>query len=352
MTRQSFPIAPQTIRSSSSGDLGRLIHACLLGGAIGDALGADIEFATLSEIRRRFPNGFCAIPTHDGVLCAITDDTQMTLFTAEGLVRAAVRQELRGICHLPSVVHHALLRWLVTQSETPQVELDTIGFVEDARLWARRAPGETCLASLCSAQAFGERARNTSKGCGTIMRVAPIAFLPQDRIRDVAMETSALTHGHPTGQEAAAAWALILADLARGIGIEAAAVNQHGMFGDETDQAISRALQAPRDGAPQTVETLGGGWVAEEALSIALYASLCARDLNHGLAVAVTHSGDSDSTGAIAGNALGLMFPEETLTHRRAQHIECADLIAQVAQDLAFALTGRAAHLADAYPGA
>ena len=48
---------------------------------------------------------------------AITDDTQVTMFTAEGLIRASVRQRERGICHLPSVIRHADLRWLWTQGD-------------------------------------------------------------------------------------------------------------------------------------------------------------------------------------------------------------------------------------------
>lgn len=327
------------------------IHACLLGGAIGDALGADIEFETLAAIRRRFPQGLTDLPRHDGAEGAITDDTQMTLFTAEGLIRAAVRYDLRGICYPPGVVHHALLRWLVTQGEKPKMEVDDTGLADDRRLHVRRAPGGTCLAALRAATRFGEPARNNSKGCGTIMRVAPVAFVLPHRIRDLAVETSALTHGHPTGQEAAAAWALILAELAAGGGIEQAAQRQADAFGVETAQAIRRALQAPRDGAAETVESLGGGWIAEEALSIALFACLCAQDFGHGLRIAVTHSGDSDSTGAIAGNALGLMFPDQVLGHPWARQMECGDLIARISRDLALAMDGRVEELSMDYPG-
>lgn len=327
------------------------IHACLLAGAVGDALGAEIEFLSLEKIRKRFPDGIKDLPSHHGIRGAITDDTQMTLFTAEGLIRAAVRQEGRGMCDPPSVIHHALLRWLVTQGETPGTEIDHIGLIRDPRLKARRAPGLTCLEALRTARHFGERARNQSKGCGTIMRVAPLAFVGRDQIHRLAMDTSALTHGHRTGQEAAAAWALILADLADGAQVETAALRQIGVFEAETDLALRRALEVPRDGLAETVERLGGGWVAEEALSIALYACLCARDLIHGLTIAVMHSGDSDSTGAIAGNALGLIFAGEIRGHPWAREVECADLIARIAADLALALSGRAGTLATDYPG-
>ena len=132
-----------------------LIEACLLGGAIGDSLGADIEFASLALIRWRFPQGFDGLPPHDGIAGAITDDTQMTLFTAEGLIRAIVRYEERGICHPPSVIHHALLRWLFSQGEVPNVKVDDAGLICDRRLHARRALRSAvaggCAMANCSA---------------------------------------------------------------------------------------------------------------------------------------------------------------------------------------------------------
>lgn len=315
------------------------LHASLLGGAYGDSLGAEIEFLSLDAIRRKFPDGISDLPPHQGLRGAITDDTQMTLFTAEGLIRAHVRGTLKGICHPPSVVHHALLRWYRTQGGKPRVETDNVGLIADRRLWERRAPGLTCLSSLAEGRSFGARARNDSKGCGTIMRVAPAALMvPRKQVRSVAIETSALTHGHPTGQLAAAAWAEIMADVATGGMLEeiaATTAREYDLLenGHETARAIRKALDAPRDGSPETVETLGGGWTAEEALSIALYACISGKTFDDALQIAVLHSGDSDSTGAIAGNMMGLIDPLATLQHRWAPVIEGADIITRMALD-------------------
>ena len=93
---------------------------CLLGGAAGDALGAPVEFMKRATILERFgPRGITSYAPAYGRTGAITDDTQMTLFTAEGLLRAYVRGERRGIGHVPSVVAHAYLRWLKTQGTAP-----------------------------------------------------------------------------------------------------------------------------------------------------------------------------------------------------------------------------------------
>src|SRR3954447_19198113 len=82
------------------------IRGCLLGGAAGDALGAPVEFLSLEETRSRVgPRG----PDEPR---PVTDDTQMTLFTAEGLMRAHNRGVSKGICDVPGVVWGAYLRWL------------------------------------------------------------------------------------------------------------------------------------------------------------------------------------------------------------------------------------------------
>ena len=64
-------------------------QGCLIGGAVGDALGWPVEFMRYSQIKGKY--GKAGI--HDLVISSsgkaeITDDTQMTIFTAEGILRA------------------------------------------------------------------------------------------------------------------------------------------------------------------------------------------------------------------------------------------------------------------------
>ena len=79
-----------------------------------------------------------------GRLGAVTDDTQMTLFTAEGMLRAFTRYADRGICHPPAVVHRAYMRWLKTQGGVPASLDSEIGLMaglsvsEPSGLGARR----------------------------------------------------------------------------------------------------------------------------------------------------------------------------------------------------------------------
>lgn len=341
-----------------------LCHASLMAGAIGDSLGADIEFASLPDIRAKFPNGVNQLAqTHAVAPGWFTDDTQMTLFTAEGLIRAYVHGALKGISSYAGVVHHALIRWYLTQRGISGTPYDnTAGLVLDRRMWHRAAPGLTCTSALAASQYFGDKAQNDSKGCGAIMRVAPVAFaVHRMDVRRTAIETSALTHGHPIGQLAAAAWAEILADVLLSCPLDKAASDVardyrrgFGPHGETIANAINAALEAPTDGSPKTVETLGAGWVAEEALSIALYAALIGKSFEHGLRIAVTHSGDTDSTAAIAGNMLGLMYPDQVFAHRWFSEVGGRDLIAPIALCLPYARhwgTKEAALQSAKYPG-
>jgi ADP-ribosylglycohydrolase len=153
-------------------------RGCLLGGAIGDALGAPVEFMTRKDIVGRFGSGGIRdfVPAY-GVTGAITDDTQMSLFTAEGLLRAHVRGCLRGISIFAGVTGHAYLRWLETQGLRSPLEISRDGWLWGIRaLHHRRAPGNTCVSALGAKRHFGEPARNNSKGCGGVMRVAPVGL--------------------------------------------------------------------------------------------------------------------------------------------------------------------------------
>lgn len=331
-------------------------HGCLLGGAVGDALGAPVEFLSDAQIRARFgPDGIDDFAPAYGVLGAITDDTQMTLFTAEGLIRAHVRGAARGITTGSGVGAHACQRWLLTQGERPAPGLLLDGspgwLVGEPRLHARRGPGNTCLTALRAMPALGEPARNDSKGCGGVMRMAPVGLFAARLSRDgaaqdrrafeVGCELAALTHGHPSGILPAGVLALLVLHLARGASLRealAAALPLLRARPDhaETLAALEQALSLADAGADPraAIAALGEGWVAEEALAIAVYCALVARDFHHGVRLAVNHGGDSDSTGAITGNLLGAAWGVDAIPLPWRQAVELADVIATVADDL------------------
>jgi ADP-ribosylglycohydrolase len=209
----------------------------------------------------------------------------------EGLIRAGVRTD-RGLGFTVAVVHHAYDRWLDTQLlPGPSGERD--GWLQAEQwLYARRAPGNTCLSALNQARGggdkipqFGAQATNNSKGCGGVMRAAPFGLLPGGTVEwafDAAAEAAGYTHGHATGKLASGALAAIVHELRHGADLNSALDKAEAILADRPDhQETSTALEFARDLAtsdltpgPVMVEQLGGGWIAEEALAIGVYAAL------------------------------------------------------------------------------
>lgn len=189
-------------------------RGCLLGGAAGDALGSAVEFMRLEQIRQRFgPGGIRDYAEAYGRVGAITDDTQMTLFTAEGLLRGLVRERCKGTVSYGSIVANAYLRWLLTQGDGNRHGLDPLveepGWLYSVEaLHSPRAPGLTCLEALRDTIEPGRPASNDSKGCGGVMRVAPVGLFAQSVAEsfDLGCELAALTHGHPTGWLTGVLW--------------------------------------------------------------------------------------------------------------------------------------------------
>jgi ADP-ribosylglycohydrolase len=100
--------------------------------------------------------------------------------------------------------------------------------------------------------------------------------------------------------------------------------------------ALDTAVELASRGRPtpeQLAERLGGGWVGEEALAIAVCAALAARGLPDGLLLAVNHSGDSDSTGSIAGNILGAMHGVGAIPASWLSQLELREVITTLALD-------------------
>ncbi|OBB71932.1 ADP-ribosylglycohydrolase family protein [Mycobacterium sp. 852014-52144_SCH5372336] len=329
---------------------------CLLGGAVGDALGAPVEFMSWRNIVERFgADGVTDYVPAYGRIGAITDDTQMTMFTAEGLIRSFVRGSIKGITTEVGVTAHAYLRWLLTQGERPILTIDLLNEEEKgwlfghAELHHRRAPGNTCVSALRSLGDLGDRARNDSKGCGGVMRVAPAGLFVAragsthdlEAAFGLGTELCAITHGHPTGSLAGGAFgALILALVGESPLLDALTAVKSLLTTrprhDEVLTALDSAERLATSGRPhhEAIADIGEGWTAEEALAIAIYCALVARDFRHGVLMAVNHGGDSDSTGAITGNLLGAMHGVEAIPAEWLRQVELGDVISELADDL------------------
>ena len=332
-------------------------RGCLIGGAAGDALGYAVEFMSERAIFSWYGEpGITRYELTDGV-AQISDDTQMTLFTATGLLSGTTRGSVCGVMGpCAGYIADSYGDWYRTQVERyPLPDGYHYSWLVDVpELFSRRAPGNTCLAALRERKRGSiEAPINDSKGCGGVMRVAPIGLYFNDRrmrieeIDRIGAEAAAITHGHPMGYIPGAALVHIVHRIAQDDAPVADAIRDaidamaRMWPGSEGMDDFTEMMEAALDLAAQDVEDLdaihrlGEGWVGDEALAIAAYCAAKYPDnFDRAMIAAVNHRGDSDSTGAIAGNILGAHLGLTGIPEKYVADLELKDVILEVADDL------------------
>lgn len=330
----------------------------LIGGAAGDALGYAVEFMSEGQIFKKYgTSGITEYSLTNGQ-ALISDDTQMTLFTANGLLLGTTRGMMRGIMGTyPSYISFCYKEWYKTQTEKYPLDIDYhyTWLSNIPELFSRRSPGNTCLSAIShGCNGTVENPINTSKGCGGIMRVAPIGLyfveknISPEEVMKIGAETAALTHGHELGYIPAAALVHIIFELADNEKITVAEAVENALalseklykgaeYLDDFVRLIHKAVEladANKDDL-SSIHTLGEGWVAEETLAIAVYCAIkYENDFEKCLIAAVNHNGDSDSTGAVVGNILGAKLGFKAIPQKFVDNLELKDVILEIADDL------------------
>ncbi len=331
---------------------------CILGGAAGDALGYPVEFYNYKNILDEFgENGITEYSLSDGI-AQISDDTQMTLFTANALLYGTTLGKTRGIqMSYREYIYRCYLDWLKSQGY--YVEKNDCSWLLDIpEIYAMRAPGITCLDALMSGRAGSIRYPiNDSKGCGGVMRVAPIGLyfigrdVDQKDVDILGAEAAALTHGHELGYIPAAALTHIISlaanedvDLSLEDIVTDSIAAAENMFSDaehigEFTDIMNRAVELSHRNISdvEAISLLGKGAVAEETLAIAVYCALkYGNDFEKALVASVNHGGDSDSTGAVTGNILGAKLGLKGIPDKFIEKLEMGGIIKEIATDLFF----------------
>lgn len=342
------------------------IRGSLVGGAIGDALGYTVEFMSWKEIQKRFGD--------EGILqykidfetgtAVFSDDTQMTLFTANGILIGETDNHMNGIHKpIPDYVYSAYLEWLETQKwGSHSMTGSRCWLYEIPDLHVARAPGNTCLSALRSGKMGSVDAPvNYSKGCGGVMRVAPLALHYQPEsdadLRQLDMDSAqiaAITHGHPLGYLPAAILNHIISIGVYGDGkktlkeaVDEAWFTVKDMFKDRVKEEDldfmesliikAESLAAIEGDDEEKIRAIGQGWTGDEALAIAIYCSLrYPDDFSKAIIASVNHSGDSDSTGAITGNILGAWLGYDAIEEKWKRNLEMKKVLLEMADDLCY----------------
>lgn len=360
-------------------------RGCLLGGAAGDALGYAIEFDREEAIAARYGSrGIRNYRLDKRGLAPFSDDTQMTLYTANSLLcslaalsaQASSYAQASGgtqtsggtqassgaptlvspaalAAYAPAQMAQFYVEWMYTQVSPYPLAEPKAWISSLPELFASRAPGITCL-NACEAMSNGAKVINNSKGCGGIMRMAPAGLINTSpgfsgvELQRLGAQLAELTHRHELGWMPAGVFAHIVSLLARNesCSVREAATqalntlpeafpNAHYLA--QLQELLGYTLRLADSAMPdlEAIHALGEGWVAEEALAIGLLCSLrYENDFEGAITSAVNHGGDSDSTGAIAGNIVGAHLGLAGIPQRYLEHLELRDTISKIADDL------------------
>ncbi len=353
------------------------IRGCLMAGAAGDALGYEVEFMSRHEILSRFgENGITKFALDYNDKALISDDTQMTLFTANGLLTGITMNRMQRLsCKAELIVMAAYLDWFYTQTREIGKHEQITWLRELPEMYHKRAPGNTCM-SACANIIDGKDVVNDSKGCGGIMRVAPMALLVDQSpdsgryycsLEDLAeggCYIAEQTHQHPLGFLPAGLLTVLLYKLLPLTPTQAKdnidnIVNETlaildvirvGKYEEDkkylrelTNKAVRLAHSDISDA--DAIRELGEGWVAEETWAVALFCAIRHIDsLEDAIIASVNHDGDSDSTGSVCGNIMGVVYGYEHIKEHNIfcpegrkleDALELSEIILAIADDLA-----------------
>lgn len=343
-----------------------------MAGAAGDALGYTVEFCSRKAILQHYgESGIVKFELNKGGYieecigkALVSDDTQMTLFTANGLLNA-VNEGVKP----QYAIAKAYIEWLLTQNYTCQNFKKSCWLSHDERLHSRRAPGNTCLSAL-NAILNGHDFTNNSKGCGGIMRVAPVGLygvvgriMTDIEVAQLAGDAAEITHKHPLGFLPASLLATLVykvipltpqyvQDNIDCIVEDALTILNEIYKGGYEDskndllQMSRKAIALAHSNFPdeEAIFQLGEGWTGDEAWAISLFCTIRhITSVEDAITAAVNHNGDSDSTGSITGNIMGAIYGYEHLKecnlfapdgYRFEEILELSDVILAIADDL------------------
>lgn len=313
-------------------------RGCLLGGAIGDALGYGEQNQGKS---------------------LVSHHTQLTVFTVDGLLWADKRAKGKGVYAYIPCIFYAYQKWYFTQTghfaDKAYEFLRNGEILDREELYARRSPGETALEALAGSinNKYGtlKNRINDSKGYAAAVRSAPIGLYfykdPKTAFQ-VGCESGALTHGHSDGFLPAGFMAYLVALLIRGEDLTAAvhdalAVLKRHKNSETAYEIIHRAATAAskkEDDPRSTLESLGEGWLAEEAVAKAVYCTLRhSGDFEQAMTLAIEQSGNRSGVATLCGTILGSYLGSLEIPYPWIRDVELSDLMVYGADRLLSAVT-------------
>lgn len=332
-------------------------RGCLLGLAVGDALGCAIDSKSWEEITRDYgPEGLRGYDLVNGY-ADVTSYTQMAAYAVNGLLLGLTRGQLRGkMAPFVRYIGLGLQEWSMAQHAYRPIQRSHCWVAQIPELRRRRCMDTRMLDRLDRGETGTvEEPKNTSDNPGSLTTAIPVGlfFAPErmepHEIGRLGADAVALTHGDPATFLAGAVLAYVIAGVVqdpdtslRDHFMQAAEVVV-AQFGQNYPQAVELKQQLSR----ARILANGGNLsrqvamehlkctTAAEVLAGAMYACLTSpEDFDAAMITAVNHSGRSSAVGAVVGAILGARLGEEALPEFYLECLEPADVLRTLADDL------------------
>jgi len=329
-------------------------RGCLLGLAVGDAMGYTVEDKSWNEIQEEYgPGGLLGYDLKEEDYAPVTSHTQIAAFLCNGLLLGLARA--RGEYMRWSKV--ALQEWVRSQQFYRDPE-KSYCFLCKLPQFHRRHCRDVRMLDNHRLESYGTmtQRKNTNATPGAITAGVAAGMLYQpgrispEGVGALAGELIALTHGSPetflSGVVLAYAVAGILHDPGHSLAQHftqaiSLAESQYGQQFSQMERLslkLRRAIElAQNEGISplQAMEQIGCVDTAA-CLAGAMYACLVnPKDFDGAIITAVNHSGASAAVGAIAGAIMGARLGEDALPEFYLESLECTDVLGVLAQDMA-----------------
>lgn len=338
-------------------------EGAIIGCALGDAFGYPLMGLSFDEICGTFEKcGARELAVSRKTKTALfTEATQMTLFTADGILWANNEHSAYENASVATYVFYSYQLWLYMQTKTiadreyewlfdkaknPNMSslLKSKGLGKDRRL------NDVNIDALLDVKgkAFGTLSKklNDNTDCGAVKRVAPAGLFygqNSDMAFRMACDIGAITHSHPDGYLPCGVYAAIVAELLGDKPLDDAVNEAMALLASYPDNqntynALQKAvdLANDEDTAPlEGLEELGDGLSAISALAIAVYSAILHQTgFKNAVALAANHDGDSAACASITGGILGAWYGLKRLPKDWGRKVQYRTLLETVADVL------------------
>ncbi len=334
-------------------------RGCLLGLAVGDAMGYTIDNKCWEHIQQYYgPDGLMGYDLVNGY-ADVTSHTQLAAFTANGLLLGMTRGQLRGVM-APFIryIEIAHWEWAASQRRYDQPKRIFCWVYNFEEMRRRRCTDTRMLDTLNRHLPSSLESPSTRyDGPGSISAAVSVGLfagnrqIPQREIDRLGAESVALTFGSPDAFIAGAVVTHLInrclrepeKELRQLVEDAMGAVQkqfraQYAQATAEVCNLLRQALTLAEDDnltqvqAMERLECL----TAAQAVAGAVYACLTCRDnFDSAMITAVNHSGRSAAVGCLAGAIMGLRMGDQALPDFYLECLEPTEMLRELADDLA-----------------